>query len=277
MAAQYVLSMLDPFDQTISQPKILDGSVDRSSGLRLKATGTFQLDNTGAANYIVMYPGFSYALNWKTAASTPTLHTIFPNHVGTTTDRSSVKQLRLVSCGAKFSLENSSDENEGFWEAVRIPMNSSDFRLTDLVAPLGEDYGAQTQSSFSLPDLSNYNTFQSGRLKDLDRFLFKLNSTAPDHPFKRVLAGATDIGGAVAPTLVSEVLDDFFDVVVIKMIGRIDAVTPSTIRYQLISNQEVVYKENTQVSRLQTINNMLPDMDQLLNKTRFILPAVQIA
>jgi len=267
MATSYVLSMLDPFDTSISQPKILDGSVDRSAGLKLRASGTFSLDATGAPIYVVLYPGYSYSLSWKTAAGAATLPAVYPSHLGDTTNRANVKQVRLVSTGVKFSLENAALENEGFWEAVRIPMTASDFTLTDIAAPFGEDYGIAPQTSYNLPDMSNHATYQSGRLKDLERFLFKLNSVAPDHPFKRVTASAL--------TQSSDAIDDFFDVVVIKMIGRIDAVTPSTIRYQVISNQEVVYKEGTSISRLQTMNSMLPDMDQLLNKTRFVLPAVQ--
>ena len=267
--SDYVLSMLDPFDTNITQPKILDGSVDRSCGIKLKASGTFQLDATGADTYFILYPGYTYCGNWKSTAGVPSLHAFFPNHLETTTNRANVKQIRLVSCGALFSLENSNDENEGFWEAVRIPLDYANFTLVDSSAPNGEDYAARIIQTFAISDMSNYQTYQTGKLRDIDRFLFKLNSVAPDHPFKRVLPSST-------PPAVTDVLDDFFDCVIIKMKGRVDAVTPSTIRYQIVSNQEVVYQENTQLSRLMLYNEMLPDMDQLLNKTRFMLPAVQV-
>lgn len=264
--SDYVLSMLDPFDTSISQPKILDGSVDRSCGIKLKASGTFTLDATGADHYFVLFPGFSHCGNWKSAAGAPNTHNIFPNHLETTSNRGNIKQIRLVSCGVKFSLENSNDENEGFWEAVRIPLDYNQF-TTSLVG--ATDFSARAVTSFAIADMSNYQSYQTGRLRDIDRFLFKLNSVAPDHPHKRVPA-STDTPG------IRDLLDDFFDVVVIKFKGRVDSVTPSVIRYQIVSNQEVVYQENTQLSRLMLYNEMLPDMDQLLNKTRFVLPSVQV-
>lgn len=265
----YVQTFIDPFDASVAQPKILDGSVDRSCGIKLKATGTFNLDGAGGETYFVLFPGYSYCANWKNAAGAPSMHTVFPNHLETTTNRTNIKQLRLVSCGVRFSLENSADENEGFWEAVRIPLDYNNFALVDTAAPNGEDYASKVINAFAITDMSNYSTYQSGRLRDVERFMFKLNSVAPDHPFKRVLNASTQ-------PAVTDTIDDFFDCVVIKMKGRVDAVTPSTIRYHLVSNQEVVYQENTQLSRLMIPNVMVPENDVLLNRTRFSLPAIQI-
>jgi len=270
-AVDYVKSLLDPFDATFPQPKLHDGSVTRSSGLKFRQTGNITLDATGADNFIVLFPGFSNGMLWRTdgtASNFTTTHAAYPTHLGTTALRASLRRVRLVSQGVRFSLLNSSDDNEGYWEAIRIP--ATDLFLADTAAPAGEDYLLKHLSSAAFTNFASYNTFQTGRLRDLHRFLFKLNSVAPDHPFKDVLSAA-------AVPVAADCFDPFFDMVVIRLVGRIDAVTPSMIQYDLISNQEIVYQDNTVMARLATMNTMLPDLPVLLDRTRFILPAVQVA
>lgn len=264
----YAASFLDPFDGSITQPKILDGSVTRSSGLKFRVTGNLTLDATGAENMVALIPGLSNGLCWVTGptghlTSTPAA---FPTHLDTTTNRANLRKARLVSSAVKFSLLNSSDDNEGYWEAIRVqldPMN-----LTDGAAPTGEDYKVNVQRNYT--NFSNYNTFQTGRLRDLHRFLFKLNSVAPDHPFVDILPSGT------SPTA-DQCIDKQFDAVIIRFFGRIDAVTPTMIQYDFISNQEIVYKDDTVMARLATMNTMVPNIGMLLDRTRFILPAIQIA
>jgi len=265
----YAASFLDPFDGKITQPKILDGSVTRSSGLKFRQTGSFTLDATGADNYICILPGLSNGLLMRKAADGAwTMPNAYPTHLGTTTNRANVRKCRLVSTALKLSLLNSSDDNEGYWEAVRVPTEG--LIVSDTTAPVGEDYRIRTTATFALTDLANYNTFQTGRLRDLHRFLFKLNSTAPDHTFKDIL-GASDIPA------VKDCYDEAFDMVFIRIVGRVDAVTPSMIQYDFVANMEVVYKDDTVMAKLATINTMVPNIGMLLDRTRFILPAIQIA
>lgn len=264
----YAASFLDPFDGSISQPKILDGSVTRSSGLKFRNTGNITLDATGADNYIAIFPGLSNGLSWKIGGNGAlNVQTgPYPTHLGTTVDRGNVRRARLVSSGLKLSLLNSSDDNEGYWEAIRVPVET--MTLLDTTAPNGEDYRCYptvTQTNFA-----NFPTFQTGRLRDIHRFLFKINSVAPDHPFKEILPAST------APA-VADVYDQNFDMIIIRLVGRIDAVTPTMLQYDFISNQEVVYKDDTVMARLANVNTMVPNMDILLDRTRFILPAIQIA
>lgn len=265
----YVRTLLDPFDQTFSQPKLFDGSVTRSSGLKFRQTGNFNLDATGADNYIVIVPGFSNGFCWwRTGDATFNVTTPYPTHLGTTTDRGNLRRVRLVSSAVKLSLLNSSDDNEGYWEAVRIPVES--LTLQDFTAPVGEDYRIRPVTGSQPTNLANYQSFQTGRLRDLHRFLFKINSVAPDHPFTEVLPAAT-------PPAVTQCYDNNFDCIVIRLIGRVDAVTPSMIQYDFVSNQEIVYKDDTVMARLATLNTMIPNLDVLLDRTRFILPSIQVA
>jgi len=261
----YASSFLDPFDGKISQPKILDGSVTRSSGLKFRSTGNITLDAAGGDNFICLHPGLSNGIGWGTD-SFPNTNTKYPTHLGTTSDRTNVRRVRMVSSALKLSLLNSSDDNEGYWEAIRVPVEG--LTLFDTIAPNGEDYLVKPTTIFS--NFANYSTFQTGRLRDLHRFLFKLNSVAPDHPFTEILPALT------VPT-VDQCYDKNFDMIVIRLVGRIDAVTPSMIQYDHISNQEIVYKDNTVMARLATLNTMVPNIDILMDRTRFILPAIQIA
>jgi len=269
----YVKSLLDPFDTTFAQPKLFDGAVTRSSGLKFRSTGNITLDATGADNLIVLFPGLSNCMSWKIGSGSYQTHSVFPTHVGTPTDRQNLNRARLVSSALKISLLNSSDDNEGYWEAIRVPMEEfkgQALTLVDASAPVGEDYAVVPGSTFSVTNLSNYQTFQTGRLKDIHRFLFKLNSNSADHPF-------TSVKHQSAAVVATDCVDPYFDVVIIRIVGRIDAVTPSMIQYDLVSNQEIVYRDNTVMGRLATMNVMIPNLPVLLDRTKFILPSVQLA
>jgi hypothetical protein len=284
-AADYVLTLLNPFDSRFPQPKILDGGETRSAGVRFRSVGNVTLTSDGSANYFVLFPGFSYCLNWKTAAGAPAMHSIHPSHLGSLTSRQDVRKVRLVSAGLKLSLENTSDDNEGNWEAIRIPIDITDFEYVDGAAQVAEDFGLKLKTAFAVTDLANHSTYQTGRLRDIHRFLFKLNSTDPDHDFCEVdkYTGVGDpawdntVHSANLTAQLRSLLDSAFDIVVIKITGRVDAAAPSVIRYDLVSNQEVVYKDGTALGRLMTNNVMMPSMDVIHDRTRFMLPAIQLA
>lgn len=275
---QYAATFLNPFDSSLAQPKILDGSVTRSAGVRFRNVGSVTLDGTGADTYFILFPGYSTCLCWKLAAAAATSPSVNPSHLGTLTDRENIRRIRLVSSAVKFSLENTSDDNEGTWEAIRIPFNADEWAVNDSTAPIGEDFMIIPMNTFAYPDMANHATYQSGRLKDIDRFLFKLNSVAPDHEFTDL---SSTVGGAVSANLRIydswPYIDRQFDIVVIKLKGRVSATVPSVIRYDVVSNQEVVYKDGTALGRIMTPNTMLPGMNVILDRTRFMLPAVQIS
>lgn len=266
MSVEYITSFLDPFDNTISQPKILDGSVPRSSGLRFRSTGNITLDASGGATYVVLLPGASNTLAYKLPADASwTPAPAHASHLQNEASRANVKLWRYVSGGVRLSLLNSSDQNEGYWEAVRIPIVSTNVLIPNPGLNT-TDCRVYPVNTYALSDMANHHTFQTGKLKDLHRFQFKLNSTSPYHPLKPVSPAMT----------VEQSYDSAYDMIVIKLIGRIDAVTPSMIQYNCVSNHEVVYTENTALSRLATASPVQRDMDLILDKTKYMLPAIQI-
>lgn len=271
MAVQYIASLADPFDSTLEQPKLLDGAVARSSGLRFRNTGNITLDAAGGDNFIALFPGFAQGLTWKRPADAAwVVPTPYPSHLGTTTDRANVRRFRLVSSGLRLSLMNSADDNEGYWEAIRIPIEN--LAYDDTLSPYAENYIAKFISTLNLGNFSNYQTYQTGLLKDISRYQFKLNSVSAQHGF-------TVVDTAVATDTVfrpEKLVDQGYDCVVIRLVGRTSTTVPTMIMYNHVSNQEVIYKDDTIMARLATPNIMISDLPSVLDKTRYVFPSIQI-
>lgn len=257
----YTKSLLDPFDKTISQPKLLDGKVARSSGIRLRATGEITCSGTGTT-YIALIPGLSNVITWTITGATPPSSSppAFGGHLDTATDRANIKSVRTVGAALRLSLVNSADQNEGYWEAARIPTSVADLVVTGTTLTF-PSFGA------SEIDLSNYSTYQTGKLRDIHRFQFKLNAIDNDINFTRIAEPPT------SESLASEQ----WDTVVLKVHGRVEAGAPSVMMYDCISAQEVLYAENTALSRLMTSTAYIPQTKSLLTRTRFNTPGIQIA
>lgn len=260
----YTKSLLDPFDKTISQPKLLDGKVARSSGIRLRATGEITCNGLGTT-YIALFPGASNVIAWQVdEAAGPVTPQPFSGHLDTPSDRGNVKATRTVGAALRLSLVNSADQNEGYWEAARVPTNHLDFSF----------FGPST--SVSLPmgapgtnlDLSNYATYLTGKLRDIHRFQFKLNAIDNDIKFSRLVT---------EPPTTETMVSEQWDTIIIKIHGRVEAGAPSMIMYDCISAQEVIYKENTALARLMTSTAYVPQTKSLLTRTRFNSPGIQIA
>jgi hypothetical protein len=260
----YTKSLLDPFDKGMSQPKLLDGKVSRSSGIRLRATGEITCNSTGST-YIALIPGISNVLCWRidndplVPEVTPTP---FQGHLDTAIDRANVKGVRSVGTALRLSLVNSADQNEGYWEAARIPTSALDFIFT-----AGTPTSTSLYMTLGALDLSNYQTYLTGKLRDIHRYQFKLNAIDNDINFSRLVT---------EPPQVDQFVSEQWDTIIIKVHGRVELGAPSMIMYDCISCQEVIYKENTALARLMTTSPYVPQTKSLLTRTRFNPPGVQI-
>jgi hypothetical protein len=251
----FIRTLIDPFNTRVSQPKLLDGRVERSAGTRFRSSGSLTLPADGTPGYIVLCPGFSNNLHRSlnvTIVGSP----FYPSHVEDVPDVALVHSLRLVTTGLKLSLLNGPLESEGFFEAVRVPFKLADF---DVTTP-GNNQIAITAAALATygAEMSNYESFITGSLRDIHRHLFKLNSRNVDHEF-------------IAPT---QKYDPTWDVIIIKCVGRIDAVTPTTLRYQVASCQEVVYNPGTVAARLMTRAPRVNDVEDIIQKTNFLKPSI---
>lgn len=273
----YTKSLLDPFDKGISQPKLLDGKVPRSSGIRLRATGEITCNGAGST-YLALIPGASNVICWR-SDNDPLVPEVTPipfqGHLDSVADRGNVKGVRTVGTALRLSLVNSADQNEGYWEAARIPTSALDFSFTetDPGDPVGPPIVPPTNNSavrmlLGSLDLSNYQTYITGKLRDIHRYQFKLNAIDNDINFSRILT---------EPPEVDQFLSEQWDTIIIKIHGRVEVGAPSMVMYDCISCQEVIYKENTALARLMTASPYVPQTKSLLTRTRFNPPAVQIA
>lgn len=267
----YTKSLLDPFDKGMSQPKLLDGKVARSSGIRLRATGEITC-NIAGSTYIALIPGASNVLCWRTDSDPAVSETVpapFQGHLDTPQDRSNVKAVRTVGCALRLSLVNSADQNEGYWEAARIPTSALDFSFhePDPIGFPGVTSSAVIQTLGNL-DLSNYQTYLTGKLRDIHRYQFKLNAIDNDIDFSRMPTEPPEVGQFVS---------EQWDTIIIKIHGRVEVGAPSMLMYDCISCQEVIYKENTALARLMTTSPYVPQTKSLLTRTRFNPPGVQVA
>lgn len=272
----YTEALLDPFSNAVSQLKLADGKVPYSAGVKLRSTGEITCALDGTVTYVCLFPGLSTVMAWEADEGEKTCEP-FPGHLGAYfdfSDRSKVKLIRTVGTGLKLSLLNSADNNEGYWEAVRLHTNASDFVIHHTIIggstefPLGDGDGRfYLPPTFMDQDFSNYQTYQSGKLRDLHRYQFKLNTINNEHDF-----------GKISPTTMvnSEWIDEDWDTVIIKIHGRVDATTPTVLRYEAVSNQEVVYQDNTSLGRLMGRSTYLPFVRNLLESTKYELPAVQV-
>jgi hypothetical protein len=264
----YTKSLLDPFDKGMSQPKLLDGKVSRSSGIRLRATGEITCNNSGST-YIALIPGVSNVICWRVDndANVPEVTpSTFQGHMDTITDRANVKGSRTVGTALRLSLVNSADQNEGYWEAARIPTNALDFSFTEI--PPGPSVSTAVSMTLGSLDLSNYQTYLTGKLRDIHRYQFKLNAIDNDINFS---------SQRTEPPEVKNFVSEQWDTIIIKIHGRVEVGAPSMIMYDCISCQEVIYKENTALARLMTTSPYVPQTKSLLTRTRFNPPGVQIA
>lgn len=266
----YTKSLLDPFDKGMSQPKLLDGKVSRSSGIRLRATGEITCNGAGST-YIALIPGASNVLCWRVNSDplvpevTPTP---FQGHLDTVSDRENVKGVRTVGTALRLSLVNSADQNEGYWEAARIPTSALEFKFTQTAAGPPIVTNSAVSMTLGALDLSNYQTYLTGKLRDIHRYQFKLNAIDNDINFSRILT---------EPPEVDQFISEQWDTVIIKIHGRVEIGAPSMIMYDCISCQEVIYKENTALARLMSTSPYVPQTKSLLTRTRFNPPGVQIA
>ncbi|CAB9528233.1 hypothetical protein SEMRO_2176_G317810.1 [Seminavis robusta] len=114
--------------------------------------------------------------------------TPFQGHLDTVEDRANVKCARIVGTALRLSLVNSAHQNEGYWEAARIPSNALDFSFSE-PDPVGAPGVFNTAVALTVGDLdlSNYQTYLTGKLRDIHRFQFKLNAIDNDFNFARML------------------------------------------------------------------------------------------
>lgn len=255
--------MINPFSTVVKSPKLLDGKVTRSAGLKLRKTGEL-VCSTSTPTVIAIIPGLSNSLCWKMDGVIG-VPNAFPGHVGTSNDRINVKMARVVGCALRLNLVNNAETDDGYWEAARISADLSDFILA--LNAQGVVIGSQISYNGDFDvDMANNSTYMSGRNRDLHKYVFKLNSFTTEHPFSSIKP-TTDL---------DQMIDQTWDVILIKIHGRGVIGSPSIVMYDTVSNQEIIYQESTALSRLMTPSVRDPNFQSYLNYSKIELPAFQV-
>lgn len=285
---QYMESLINPFSLVLKNQKIFDGEIKSTAPLKLRATGEIVCSATLNTN-IIIFPGltniicYSNSPNGNDNTTDPLVPpltdpvkidgTVFKQHLSTDTDRSVVRLARLTGAGARFFLTNSAEEDDGYWEACRVTnhISTGDFFLkTDSGGNLG---GGLIKTLASDLDMANNSTYQFGQLRDMHKFVFKLNSEDDDHKFSPVSGLNTAVAGQANSNSLADL--DQWDMIFIKVRGRRNVASPSVLRFDSVANQELVYSENSALHRMMDPAKRISNMPQFLEFSRVELPAYQ--
>ena len=274
-----LLAHRDPFSR--EKPRIEDGKASMSSPIKLRMTGQVTLPTTpGASVVLCLGPGLSsnFFPDGGVAAIPPE-DPVYQAHFSTQVLRDQIKHIRLVGAAARFSLLNNAEQNEGYFEAIRVPFCWTDIALRTRVDPVTEPVTGSLDFTGAITaagaDFSQHTTYQTGKLKDLHKYQFKLNSVTNEHPFTCADVIGDGLNGPTQAQLEGFV-DETFDIVLIRVFGRNEASFPSAIRYDVVSNQEVVWKENSQSARMMTPTKHNPNMNRILDSSNYEMPGLRM-
>jgi len=282
----YMETLINPFSTTLKSPKLLDGEIKSTAALKLRATGEIACSPTLNTN-IILFPGLTNIICYCTsptgadntaAPDTTNVNidsTIFKKHLSTPSDRSVVRVARLTGAGVRFFLTNSAEEDDGYWEACRITNHQAPldfFFKNDSSGYMGQ--GAVKALALDF-DLANNATYQFGQLRDIHKYVFKLNSEDNEHKYSAVsgLNSSQDLG-AGSTTALADI--DQWDMVFIKVRGRRNPASPSVLRFDSVANQEVVYAEDSPLARLMDETPRDPNIEGYLTYSRIDPPAFQV-
>lgn len=294
----------NPFSLSTTNPKIPDKRCTFSAGQRLQVADEV---TQGALTTmtIVMYPGASNGLCIAKSAekTTPVVAgdlvvPVYNNHVsltkdGTTITEPDVEKWRMVSQGTRISLVTNTEENDGWFEYIRVPVDASsaNWQIANkniegvtgsagppIVTAVAEDKDTQiVPSAAHISELTNHLidhvTYQSGKLRDIHKYSFTLHKSGEDHEFRPIKQSYPLVFDAVgtktsdlydtypigtdlnmANTLLSDVLDTSFGMLVLVIHG-----TPNKTKlmYHQVANQEIIYDQASKLSRFHTRSNAI--------------------
>ena len=292
----------NPFSQANGQAKIPDGKALLSVGARAQVSAQLQNAVGQDTLHVLLFPGISEGMvvfndigQVNTRGFTGykynnhlDFNMVIPYNGGTTqkgdiTCNQKIGSWRTVSQGLKLSLLNTDEENDGWFEAIRLQgegeraenygwySGGSAASETDVVFGPRLNYG----NLLTAKSLVNSPTYMSGSLQDLGKHTFKLNPTTNDHDFKEISTFMTVEPPAVSATplgnrelfmidnttdnhnIIDSLIDQSFDRIYIRIHCRSNtgagSTTGSKILAHLCTNHELVYDEGESEHKFQTM------------------------
>lgn len=281
----------NPFSLAGVPPKIPDGKCYSSSGVRLQAAGSFTNydGGTGGIMHFTIVPGITTGIyargvnngSGDTGLIGPTASlsfgqhldgTIEPRDIGDTspsvfyqTGTNAIEHWRIVSSAVKFSLTNSYDENDGWFECIRIPFgklrtfSGSNYSWTFEPESGNLDFvgtGLPAFKDLSSSALVSHPTYMSGKLTDIHKYVFQLRGHTDDHDFVDLFHGSSDLADQGDPNPIDSLFDSSMDAIYIRVHGRVaaanSAIAATQLMAHIVSNQELMYQANSKLARFHT-------------------------
>lgn len=223
---------MNAFSNETNQPRFPDGRANESTGLRYMSNTEIEV-TVGGFMEIIMFPGLNTCVAFKNATSKSLgaytslensynvkLQGVNNNVIGDvnftgsnlTFDQNSnsyVAKWRGVSYGMFFQTVNNADENDGWWEAIRISP-SQDVK----------DYGFTFAQATTEPqplhiwhdfpdmggDMVNQVSYSQGVIRDIQKVLFQLNHEVGERDFvdmnKKMAIGLGTGTNTLTPTAI---------------------------------------------------------------------------
>lgn len=213
--------MRNAFSDATTQPRVPDGKTTESIGFRKKVMAEIEQDGSNPIE-ILFFAGLNACIVMRGGRLTASKekgdlsqikYIRLEDHVtvsnNTPSDPMKIRwdqedtyalcKWRPVSYGLLLSLVNSSDYNEGWWEAVRISLcdNMSTYNaIKERIIPTGGT-GAVDKDVQPLlvvppiPDMSSNQmlsnqSYSTGKLRNISQIVFQLNPELKEHDFLRV-------------------------------------------------------------------------------------------
>lgn len=317
----------NPFSTAVTHAKLPDGAVSMSSSCRYSMSYDIS-DQSGYVD-ILLLPGFNAPIvtrqaagNASTTAPMYDLRTVSTrgykvasrgtkielsdnDELATITHSNSVpNQYRVVSQGLRVSMINNSQDNDGWFEAIRInpSYSTTDFGIADAGDPevgkiypipsvfengiAGIDGVAGTSSDNGRVDLSMNPSYIAGKLRDIHKHTFFLHrnenndfieipikSTLPVEKVDAAGTGATNGNNAYTQITASQTtdcwwLDNHMDAILIRCRAQPATTGGSApglrLHMHLVQHVEECYDEGSDIFRFQTI---CPQNKRLLDAT----------
>lgn len=191
-------------------------------------------------------------------------------------DKQAIAHWRLVSMGMRISLLNNVESDDGWFEASQLVYDDTtdDWKITPFRALAGFDSTHMLAPTGQMQqvvneDLSNERTFKTGLLRDLHKYVWRCAPCKEDHDFidlhgsyytatDEALVNTTDKvmsfeSGAITPkSIIKEVIDSSFQMVVVRCHGRGPTNNPSRYHVDSQGNYEFIYANDSSMSKFHT-------------------------
>lgn len=276
-----------PMQTDTNNPKIPDGKAAMSCGIKVMAVSTLRLKNN--VGHLLMFPGMNNGLSFYNLDHVDNTMSEgnmgYPKHARVTVRKAPIDETtdglydpvmnqgemrwRLVSQQLKLTSVNGGDDYDGWWECIRMTCIPSEFQryTTETVTPtseegadpntytnvlIGRDITKDLMKAFPIDSpLVNNHTYCTGKIKDLHRFNFQLLPSLNNHDFVEL----DNIGNTKYNRYREGLLDKTFDCWYMRLHGTPESGgavlngEPTTIMAHLVSNQEIIYREDRLMTR----------------------------